>query len=132
MVREALSRGWMVEGAPQLAFRNSHASRRLYLRTVDSALDYARLFEGDSFERVGAYSKADVGAVLWPWLKHRGWAADADDAVLEDWLANYLGRRAAFFRAGLRMHRTISSSDVPDSLRREVDAILESAGDSPL
>ena len=132
MVREALSLGWTVEGAPHLAFRNSGAGRRLYLQAVGDAVGYARLFEGDGFDRVGAYSHPDVRAVLWPWLKERGWATDADDSLLEDWLANYLGRREAFFRAGLRMHRSISSSDTQDSLRREVDAILESAGELPL
>jgi hypothetical protein len=132
MISTALSEGWSAEPAPQLAFWQSAAAVRLYLRPGTDALEYARRWEEEDLNWVGAYSRADLSRVLWPWLKGRSYASDADDPILDQWLGSYLGRRQAFLRPGVRLKRRCGPDDTPESLRREIDAILAAAGEPAL
>ena len=70
---------------------------------------------------------------VWPWLKSRGYAADEDDRVLEEWLASCLGRRDAFLRPGLRLDAPVyAPDDSPARLRGEINAILAAAKEPAL
>ena len=95
-------------------------------------LEYARRWEDGDLSWVGAYRRQDVSRTLWPWLKSRGYATDDDDAVLEEWLASRLGRRAAFLRAGLRLQRRCEPGESPAALRAEINAIFAAAKEPPL
>jgi hypothetical protein len=133
MISAALAHGWTATPSPHLAFWNAAPAVRLYMQATVDALEYARRWEEEDLDWVGARSRADVRRTLWPWLKSRGYVTDGDDATLEQWLASYLGRRrAAFLRPGLRLKRRCSPDDKPPALRREVDAIFEAAGEPPL
>ena len=82
--------------------------------------------------RIGAYARDDLSHALWPWLKSCGYATDNDDAVFDTWVRTQLGKRSAFFRAGLRLRRRCRPDETPASLREEVDAILRAGGDEGL
>jgi hypothetical protein len=132
MIRAAQTKGWSAEPAPQLAFRNSRPSLRLYMQPRIDVLEYARRWEEEDLGQVGAHRRSRIRSILWPWLKSRGFVADLDDAVLELWMSKCLGRRDAFLRPGLRLKRSCGPADTPASLRREIDAILAAAADPPL
>jgi hypothetical protein len=132
MISAALSEGWTATAAPQLAFRNSPAVLRLYMGPDIDPLEYARRWEDGDLAWVGAYRRQDVSQTLWPWLKSRGYVTDDDDAVLEEWLASRLGKRAAFLRAGLRLKRRCGPGASPADLRAEINAIFAAAQEPPL
>jgi hypothetical protein len=132
MISAAIAQGWTAEPTPQLAFRNSAAAVRLYMRPRVDVLEFVRRWEEEDLSRVGAHSRAHLRHDLWPWLKSRSYATDADDPVLEQWLGSCLGRRDAFLRPGLRLKRRCSPTDKPAELRREIDGILAAAGEPPL
>lgn len=132
MISTALSEGWTAAAAPHLAFRNSGAAVRLYMAPEIDPLEYARRWEDGDLSWVGAYRQTDVSRTLWPWLKRRGYANDDDDAVLEEWLASRLGRRAAFLRAGLRLKRRCEPGESAVALRAEINAIFAAAKEPPL
>lgn len=96
MISAALSLGWTAAAAPQLAFRNSQPTLRLYLAPQIDPLEYARRWEDSDLDRVGAHARADVERNLWPWLKSRGYVHDEDDPVLQEWFSSCLGKRDAF------------------------------------
>jgi hypothetical protein len=100
MIAAARGRGWTAAPSPHLAFRNSSARLRLYMAPTVDAAEYARRWEEGDLERVGAHSRADVRRDLWPWLKTRGYAAEEDDRVLEEWVASCLGQPAGVPAAG--------------------------------
>jgi len=141
MVRAALAQGWFAEPAPQLAFRNSAAAQRLYLRRPVGAVDYARRWEAGDLQLVGAYEQTAITQDLWPWLKQRGYASDADDGTFERFLEEQLGRRPAFLRPGLNLHGFWSSAaiesaggqeGVAELIRADVDSILAAAREPAL
>jgi hypothetical protein len=132
MISTALSEGWTAAAAPHLAFRNSGAAVRLYMAPEIDPLEYARRWEDGDLSWVGAYRPADVSQTLWPWLTTRGYANDDDDAVLEEWLASRLGKRAAFLRAGLRLKRRCEPRESAAALRAEINAIFAAAKEPPL
>lgn len=117
MISAALAHGWTATSAPQLAFWHAAPPVRLYMEPTVDTLEYARRWEEDDLDWVGAHPRADVRRVLWPWLKSREYVTDADDAVLDQWLASYLGRRPALLRPGLRLKRRCAPSDGPAMLR---------------
>jgi hypothetical protein len=129
MIEASRAHGWTAQPSPHLAFRNSQPALRLYMSPPLDASEYARRWEDGDLERVGAHSRAEVRQTLWPWLKSRGYATDADDEVVEDWLSRCLGNRDALLRPGLRLKRECGSATSPETLRREVDAILAAAGE---
>jgi len=94
-------------------------------------LEYSRRWEEGDLSWVGAYQRQDVSRILWPWLKSRGYATDDEDAVLGEWLASRLGRRATFLRAGLRLKRRCGGES-PAALRAEINAIFAAAQEPPL
>jgi hypothetical protein len=132
MIEVARANGWTAAPSPHLAFRNSPAARRLYMAPEVDASEYAGRWEDRDLEWVGAHSAADVRRRLWPWLKSRGYAADADDEVLEEWLSERLGNRPALMRPGLRLKRRCDPDTGAETLRREIDAILTAAGEPVL
>jgi hypothetical protein len=132
MLGAATSNGWIVGAAPQLAFRSSAASLRLYMAPQVDASEYARRWEEGDLEWIGAHSRSALKRTVWPWLKSRGYVTNDDDGVFAQWLDECLGRRPAFLRAGLRLKRKCGSDDSPAALRREVDAILAAAGEPAL
>jgi hypothetical protein len=76
---------------------------------------------------------------LWPWLKRREYADEADDPLLERFIS-ILGRRRAHLRPGLRLHRrwdadlvrSISERELAERIREDVNAVLEVAGEPPI
>jgi hypothetical protein len=67
------------------------ARLRLYLDQGLDAAEYVRRWEGPDVDRIRSYDPAEVQLSLWPWLKERGYATDADDGVFEGFL-RILGR----------------------------------------
>jgi hypothetical protein len=135
MIATARDRGWSAEASPHLAFRNSSAHVRLYMKPDLDAGEYARRWEEGDLRYVGAYAQARVREELWPWLKSRGYVTDADEGVLDEWLATRLGNRPAFLRPGLRLTRPWPRDERPSlaaEIRAGVNAILAAAGDPPL
>lgn len=132
MIEAARAHGWTAEPSPHLAFRNSQPALRLYMAPTIDASEYARRWEEGDLERVGAHSRDSVRKTLWPWLKSRGYASDEDDGVMETWLLRCLGKRDALMRPGLRLKRECGSGATAGELRREVDAILDAAGEPAL
>jgi hypothetical protein len=139
MVREALERGWLAEGAPQLAFRSSPAAQRLYMKPTVEALEYAGRWENGDLVQVGQYEATEVRRVLWPWLKERGYVEDRDDPMLEGFLSEQLGNRPAFFRPGLRLRGRWQAEAVRAGgpalvaqIRADVNAILTAANEPTL
>lgn len=136
MIARAVERGWTAAASPQLAFRNSAPSQRLYLQPAIEAAEYARRWEAGDLRRVGQYGRDRVSAVLWPWLKERGYVTDSDDATLELFMSRQLGNRPAFLRPGLRLYGRWDREAVEAAggahglvpvIRADVDAILGAA-----
>jgi hypothetical protein len=132
MIDAARANAWTAEPSPHLAFRNSQPSVRLYMHPPTDASAYARRWETEDLRWVGAHSRPDVRRSLWPWLKSRGYAQDADDHLLDEWLSTRLGDRDALMRPGLRLKRECPPDATPETLRAEVNAILAAAGEPPL
>lgn len=137
LVEKARALGWTAEPSPHLAFRNSAPSQRLYMRPSIDAAEYARRWEEGDLGWVGQHDRDEVRSKLWPWLKSRGYARDADDPVLDEWLRECLGRRPAFMRPGLRLKRQFPQrgsrpGDLAQTLRRELLAIFDAAGEQGL
>jgi hypothetical protein len=68
---------------------------------------------------------------LWPWLKHMGFADDGDDTELRRFLDEFLGRRPAHMRPGLRFRRVWTfaeaaelGSALAETIRNEFDAVF--------
>ena len=125
--------------APHLAFFTAPASRRLYLAPdVDPAV-YAGRWEGSDASWIGEHSADEVRRSLWPWLKRRGYAEDADDAVLDEFIS-ILGRRRTHLRPALRLHKrwdreelaAMPERDVARLIRDEVNVVVAAAGEPAL
>jgi hypothetical protein len=139
MIATASERSWSVTANPHLAFRNSAATRRLYLNPSVDADEYARRWEGPDRRRIGQFSRDEVRRTLWPWLKERAYASSADDEVFDAFMA-ILGRRPAYLRPGLRLQahwdveavRRLPERELAVAIRRDINAILGAAGEPPL
>lgn len=138
MIAAARERDWTVESSPQLAFYTSSPPQRLYLSRDVPAEEYARRWEGQDGPRIRQYLRDELREELWPWLKKRGYASEADDPILEEFL-RILGRRPAHLRPGMRF-RKMWRSEVSDvrgagfatAIRHEVNFILGVAGEPRL
>jgi hypothetical protein len=134
MIAKARELGWSVDPRPHLAFRNSGAAARLYMRPAIDAAEYARRWEEGDLDRVGQYDRREVQTALWPWLRERGYLDDADEAELADWVGTQLGNRPAYLRPGLRfMGRYPGGEDrLAEKIRDDVNAVLAAAHEPPL
>jgi hypothetical protein len=137
MIAAAREQGWTATPSPQLAFHNSPVAQRLYLDPGVSAEEYAQRWEGSDSSLVGAHAPEEVKEALWPWLKQRGYASEADDAVLTRFLG-ILGARPAHLRPGLSIRcewapeaiRTLGGRrKLAVLIRGNVNAILGAAGE---
>jgi hypothetical protein len=140
LVAAAIERGWTVEPSPHLAYHTAPPGRRLYMRPSMAPLDYvARWEDEDALRRVGNHSREDVEHELWPWLKQRGLADDGDDTELRRFLDEFLGRRPAHMRPGLRFRRVWTfaeaaglGSALADTIRSEIDGVFAVAHEPAL
>jgi hypothetical protein len=137
MIAKARELGWTANPAPQLAFRSSAPSQRLYMTTPVDALEYACRWESGDLRQVGQHTRDEIERTIWPWLKARHYADDGDDTELAIFLNTQLGKRPAFLRPGLRLKRrwdaaASGSQTIADEIRAEVNAILAAAGEPPL
>jgi hypothetical protein len=140
LIAAARSLRWSVVPSPHLGFRNSPASRRLYMAPELDAAEYAQRWEGPDGRRIGQHTSQELRRVLWPWLKERGYVADEDDDLLEQFL-RHLGRRPAHLRPGLRLkgrwdrdaQRALDGRrELALAIRSDVDEILGAAGEPRL
>ena len=140
VVAAAVERGWAVEPRPHLAYHTARPGRRLYLRPPVAPLDYVACWEdGDGLRRVRSYAREDVEHELWPWLKQQGFADDGDDVKLLRFLDEFLGRRLAHMRPGLRFRRVWTAAEVggpgaalAETIRSEFDAVFAVAREPSL
>jgi hypothetical protein len=140
LVAAAIERGWTVKPSPHIAYYSASPARRLYMRPPVAPLDYAACWEDeDGFRRIGGnYAREYVEHELWPWLKHRGFADDGDDAVLRRFLDEYL-RLPAQMRPGLRFRRVWTPAEAAglgpefaEAIRTEFDAVFAVADEPAL
>lgn len=138
MVDTARGLSWEVRAVPQLAFFTSPPSRRLYMHPDVDPAEYARRWEKQDAHWIGQHQPSDVRRSVWPWLESRGYVAEGDDRVLEEFL-EILGRRAAHLRPALRFHRRWSREEMaehgsrfPSLARDEIDRVLAAGGDGRL
>jgi hypothetical protein len=127
--------GWDIATRPQLAFRMSPASERLYLTPTIGPAQYIAQWSGSDLRRVGRYEPAAIRPILWPWLLDRGYASMGDEAELEPFLTRLRVKEQeyAFLRPGLRLLRRWSPEQVadlraPGRLVAEVRTAVKSAG----
>jgi hypothetical protein len=140
LVAAAIERGWTVEPSPHIAYWTASSARRLYMRPSVTPLDYAACWENeDGFGRIGNHTREDVEHELWPWLKQRRFAEDSDDTVLRRFLDEYLGKRPAQMRPGLRLRRVWDPDEVArlgaalaETIRSEFDAVFAVADEPAL
>jgi hypothetical protein len=140
LVAAALERGWTVEPSPHLAYHTAAPGRRLYMRPSLPLLDYVAVWEDpEGLRRVGSHARADVERELWPWLKQMGFADDGDDSVLLRFLGEFLGRRPAHMRPGLRFRRVWTfaeaeglGSALAEAIRSEFNAVFAVAHEPAL
>ena len=140
LVVGAIERGWTVEPRPHLAYHTAPPGRRLYMRPSVAPLDYAACWEDeDALHRVGNRTRENVEQELWPWLKQMAFADDGDDTELRRFLAEFLRRRPAHMRPGLRFRRVWTSaeaaalgSSLAATIRSEFDAVFAIAHEPSL
>ena len=110
------------------------------MRPPVAPLDYVACWEnGDGLHRVRSYAREDVEHELWPWLKQQGFADDGDDVELLRFLGEFLGRRRAHMRPGLRFRRVWTSTEVgelgpglAEAIRSEFNAVFAVAREPAL
>jgi hypothetical protein len=110
------------------------------MRPSVAPLEYAGCWEDeDGFGQIGNHTREDVEHELWPWLKQRGFADDSDDIVLRRFLDEYLGKRPAQMRPGLRLRRVWAPAEVAqlgsalaETIRGEFDAVFAVADEPAL
>jgi hypothetical protein len=132
LVAGAIERGWTVEPSPHLAYHTAPPARRLYMRPPVAPLDYAARWEDeDALRRVGNHTREDVEHELWPWLKQMGFADDGDDTDLRRFTDEFLRRRPAHMRPGLRFRRVWTFAEaaglgpaLAETIRSEFDAVF--------
>jgi hypothetical protein len=140
LVAAAIERGWTVEPSPHIAYHTAPPGRRLYMRPSIAPLDYVAGWEDeDALHRVGNHAREDVEHELWPWLKQRGFADDGDDTELLRFLDEFLRRRPAHMRPGLRFRRVWTFAEAAElgsalaaTIRSEFDAVFAIAHEPTL
>jgi hypothetical protein len=140
LVAAAVEHGWAVEARPHLAYHTARPGRRLYMRPSVAPLDYVACWEDeDGLRRVHSYAREDVEQELWPWLKEQGFADDGDDVKLLRFLGEFLGRRPAHMRPGLRFRRVWTSAEagelgpaLAETIRSEFNAVFAVAREPTL
>jgi hypothetical protein len=140
LVAAAVEHGWAVEARPHLAYHTARPGRRLYMRPSVAPLDYVACWEDeDGLRRVHSYAREDVEQELWPWLKEQGFADDGDDVKLLRFLGEFLGRRPAHMRPGLRFRRVWTSAEagelgpaLAETIRSEFNAVFAVAREPAL
>lgn len=132
--------GWDVDPRPQLAFRNSRPSQRLYMNPEMGVAEYVARWSGPDLRRIGSHEPETIRAGLWPWLREQGFASAADEQELEPFLRR-LGRRPAHLRPGLRLLRRWRPAEVSAleaegrlvaELRSATNRLLAGLGDALL
>jgi hypothetical protein len=98
---------WRVEPQPLLGYRNAPIRSRVYLTCTLDAAAYAKRWQGEDWERVGAHHRNHILDGLWPWLLARGYASAGDLEPVETFVAT-LGRRFAHLRPGMHVTRSWS------------------------
>jgi hypothetical protein len=96
---------WRVEPQPLLGYRNAPVRSRMYLTCTLDAATYARRWQGEDWERVGAHHSNYIMGDLWPWLLARGYASPGDLEGVKAFTAS-LGRRFAHLRPSLHVTRS--------------------------
>jgi hypothetical protein len=96
---------WRVEPQPLLGYRNAPVRSRVYLSCTLDAATYARRWQGEDWERVGAHHHNYIMGELWPWLLARGLASPRDLQAVEAFVAS-LGRRFAHLRPSMHVTRS--------------------------
>ncbi len=96
---------WTVEPQPLLGYRNAPVRSRVYLTCTLDAVAYARRWQGEDWEQVGAHHHNYVMSELWPWLLARGHASESDLGAVRAFSAS-LGRRFAHLRPAMHASRT--------------------------
>jgi hypothetical protein len=140
LVAAAIERGWNVEPSPHLAFHTAPPRARLYMRPSITPVDYAARWEQeDALRRIGSHSRDEVERDLWPWLKQQHFAEDADDLELGRFLDEFLLRRSAHMRPGLRLRRVWSFEEarglgraLSEVIRIEFNAVFSAAQEPSL
>lgn len=140
LVAAARERGWTVEPSPHIAYYSASPSRRLYMKPLVTPLEYVACWEDeDALARVGNHTRENVEHELWPWLKQRKFADDADDTVLARFLDELPHRLAAQLRPGLRFRRvwtpaetTELDSTLAEAIRSDFDAVFAVADEPAL
>jgi hypothetical protein len=94
-----------VEPQPLLGYRNAPVRSRVYLGCTLDAATYARRWQGEDWERVGAHHHNYIMGDLWPWLLARDFASPADLQAVETFVAS-LGRRFAHLRPSMHVTRS--------------------------
>jgi hypothetical protein len=98
-------RPWRVEPQPLLGYRNAPVRSRVYLTCTLDAATYARRWQGEDWERVGAHHRNYLMSDLWPWLLAHGYASPCDLEAVEAFAAS-LGRRFAHLRPSMHVTRS--------------------------
>ncbi len=96
---------WHVRPRPLLGFRGARESTRVHFTCTLDPLTYARRWQGEDFERVGAHHRSHIQPKLWPWLLERGYASPADAPLLDPFI-EALGRRFAHLRPSMHVSRS--------------------------
>jgi hypothetical protein len=96
---------WRVEPQPLLGFRNAPVRTRVYFTCTLDASTYARRWQGEDWEHVGAHHRNHIQSELWPWLLERGYASPSDAALLDPFM-QALGRRFAHLRPSMHVTRS--------------------------
>jgi hypothetical protein len=95
---------WRVEPQPLLGYRNAPVRSRVYLTCTLAPAAYARRWQGEDWEQVGAHHHNHMMGKLWPWLLARGYASSSDLQPVEQFVAS-LGRRFAHLRPAMHVTR---------------------------
>ena len=141
LVAAAIERGWKVEPFPHLAYWTAPPGRRLYMRPTIAPLDYVACWEDeDGLSRVGDHFREDVERELWPWLKQKAFADNADNAELKRFVEEFLPDGwPAKMRPALRLHRVWTPAEAADlgpalaeTIRSDFDAVFAAAGEPAL
>lgn len=131
--------GWLVQPNPHIAFWLAPVHQRLYLDPSLELRPYVELWEGPGHSWIGGHLRDDLDGSLWPWLKDRGLASDADDGSFEQFLRILASRPQAHLRAGLYAKRIWSQEEVAmrstslaSEIRTEVNRLLMAIGEPRL
>ncbi len=131
---------WTVQPQPLLGYRNAPVRSRVYLTCTLGAAAYARRWQGEDWEQVGAHHHNYVMSELWPWLLARGHASECDLEPVRAFSAS-LGRRFAHLRPAMHAMRTWALEEAEEldedgrlaaQIREAVSEVLSVLEEPPL